>query len=96
MKFNSICNFFAFDTNKIVIVIIVVASVFVYYRVTEPYEKGRGVPRRYVPFTFPANHPFVFVFVIVFISVFAFLLISVFVFVFVFVFRAAEMDERGL
>ena len=63
---------------------------------TEPYEKGRGVPRRYVPITSPPNHPFVFVFEIVFISVFAFLLISVFVFVFVFVFRAAEMDERGL
>ena len=61
---------------------------------TEPYEKGRGVPRRYVPITSPANHPFVFVFVIVFVSVFVFVFISVFVFVIVF--RAAEMDARGL
>ena len=54
---------------------------------------GRGVPRRYVPITFPANHPFVFVFVIVLISGFVFSFISVFVIVFVF--RAAELDVRG-
>ena len=51
------------------------------------------MPRRYVPITLPANHPFVFVFVNVLISGFVFSFISVFVIVSVF--RAAEMDERG-